>query len=230
MNTNSETGRKLSINVGKPERIASIIGGSLLIYQALKKGDQKYKLPAALAGIYLFSRGATGHDTIYSVAGKKKLPDTVKNINIITKMTVNRPRHEVYAFWRKLSNLPLFMEHLKEVTILDGDRSHWVAKVPGPLGTIEWDAEIVKEIEGELLGWNSLPNASINNAGKVEFRDADENGTELSIVITYRAPFGDVGEGIASLLTPMVKKMIIKDVKGFKRYIEAGDFATLDKK
>src|SRR3954451_7397018 len=101
MNTNSETGRKLPVNVGKVERIASLIGGSFLIYQALKKGDQNYKLPAALAGIYLFSRGATGHDTIYSLTGKQKLPDTVKNINIITKMTVNRPRHEVYSFWRK---------------------------------------------------------------------------------------------------------------------------------
>jgi len=230
MNTNSETGRKLPVNVGKVERIASLIGGSFLIYQALKKGDQNYKFPAALAGIYLFSRGATGHDTIYSLAGKHKLPDTVKNINIITKMTVNRPRHEVYNFWRKLSNLPLFMEHLKEVTLLDGKRSHWEAKIPGYPGTIEWDAEIVKEIDGELLGWNSLPHASINNAGKIEFRDADGDATELSIVITYRAPFGDVGEGIAWLLTPMVKKLIIKDVKGFKRYIEAGDIATLDKK
>jgi uncharacterized membrane protein len=230
MNTNSETGGKLSINVNKAERIASIVGGTLLIYQAFRKGEQKFKLPAALAGLYLFSRGATGHDALYSLTGKQKLADTVKNINIITKMTVNRPRHEVYNFWRKLSNLPLFMEHLEQVTELDNKRSHWVAKLPGYPGKIEWDAEIVKEIEGELLGWNSLPHATINNAGKVEFRDADEHGTELSIVISYRAPFGDVGEGIASWLTPMLKKLIIKDIKGFKRYIEAGDIATLDKK
>lgn len=229
MNTNSETGGKLSVNVGKAERIASIIGGSLLIYQAFRKGDEKYQLAAALGGLYLFSRGATGHDVFYSLGGKHKLPDTVKNINIITKMTVNKPRHEVYNFWRKLSNLPLFMEHLEEVTELDDKRSHWVAKLPAYPAKVEWDAEIVKEIEGELLGWNSLADATIQNAGKVEFRDAGY-GTELHIVITYRAPFGDVGEGIASLLTPMVKKMIIKDVKGFKRYIEAGDIAILEKK
>lgn len=229
MNTNSETGGKLSVNVGKAERIASIIGGSLLIYRAFK-GEQKFKFPAAIGGLYLFSRGATGHDVLYSLAGKQKLPDTVKNINIITKMTVNKPRLEVYNFWRKLSNLPLFMEHLEEVTELDDKRSHWVAKLPAYPAKIEWDAEVVKEIEGELLGWNSLPEATIQNAGKVEFRDADGYGTELHIVISYRAPFGDVGEGIASLLAPMVKKMIIKDIQGFKRYIEAGDIAALDKK
>ena len=88
----------------------------------------------------------------------------------------------------------------------------------------------MKEEYGELLGWNSLPHASINNAGKVEFRDTADNATELTILITYRAPFGDIGEGVASLLNPWVKKMIKKDVKNFKRYIEAGDIASRDEK
>ncbi|MDB5249531.1 MAG: hypothetical protein JWQ40_3925 [Segetibacter sp.] len=227
MNTNSSTGAKLSVNVGKAERIASILAGTALLFKGLQNEEKKSGIAAALAGGLLLFRGATGHSVIYSLAGKHKLPDTVKNINIITKLTVNQPRQEVYNFWRKLSNLPLFMEHLEKVEVIDEKRSHWSAKVPGGLGTIEWDAEIVKEIDGELLGWNSLPHATIHNAGKVEFRDADGYGTELTVVITYRAPFGDVGEGIASLFNPMVKKMITKDVQGFKRYIEAGDIATI---
>jgi len=228
MNTNSSTGAKLSVNVGKLERIASILAGSALLVKGLQNEEKKSGIAMAIAGGLLFFRGATGHSTIYTIAGKKKLPDTVKNINIMTKLTVNRPRQEVYNFWRKLSNLPLFMEHLEKVEVIDSKRSHWSAKVPGHLGKIEWDAEIVKEIDGELLGWNSLPHASINNAGKVEFRDADENDTEITVLITYRAPFGDVGEGIASMLNPVFKKMITKDVKNFKRYIEAGDIATIE--
>lgn len=228
MNTNSSTGAKLSVNVGKLERIASILAGTALLVKGLQNEEKKSGIAMAIAGGLLFFRGSTGHSIIYGIAGKKKLPDTVKNINIMTKLTVNSPRQEVYDFWRKLSNLPLFMEHLDKVEVIDNKRSHWTAKVPGHLGKIEWDAEIVKEIDGELLGWNSLPHASINNAGKVEFRDADENGTEITVLITYRAPFGDVGEGIASMLNPMFKKMITKDVKNFKRYIEAGDIATIE--
>lgn len=228
MNTNSSTGAKLSVNVGKLERIASILAGSALLVKGLQNEEKKSGIAMAIAGGLLFFRGATGHSIIYTIAGKKKLPDTVKNINIMTKLTVNSPRQDVYDFWRKLSNLPLFMEHLDKVEVIDSKRSHWSAKVPGHLGKIEWDAEIVKEIDGELLGWNSLPHASINNAGKVEFRDADENGTEITVLITYRAPFGDVGEGIASMLNPVFKKMITKDVKNFKRYIEAGDIATIE--
>lgn len=228
MNTNSSAGGKLSVNVGKVERAASILAGSALLFKGLKNEEKKSGIAMAIAGGLLFFRGATGHSIIYGLAGKKKLPDTVKNINIMTKLTVNSPRQEVYDFWRKLSNLPLFMEHLERVEVLDDKRSHWVAKIPGGIGKIEWDAEIVKEIDGELLGWNSLPHASINNAGKVEFRDADEHGTEITVLITYRAPFGDVGEGIASMLNPVFKKLITKDVKNFKRYIEAGDIATIE--
>jgi uncharacterized membrane protein len=231
MNTNSSTGAKASVNVGKLERIASILAGTALLYSGFKKGGnnamKKSKNPGkvafAAAGGYLIYRGATGHCDVYSLAGKKKLPDTVKNINIRTNITVNKPRAEVYAFWRKLSNLPLFMEHLKRVDVIDEKRSHWEAKVPGGIGTIEWDAEIAKEIDGELLGWNSLPHATIHNAGKVEFRDADENGTEIRVVITYRAPFGDIGEGISSLFNPMFEKIVKNDIKNFKRYIETGD-------
>ncbi len=228
MNTNSSTGAKLSVNVGKLERVASILAGSALMFKGFQNEEKKSGIAMLIAGGYLMFRGATGHCAGYAVAGKRKLPDTVKNINIMTKLTVNRPRQEVYDFWRTLSNLPLFMEHLEKVDVIDDSRSHWVAKVPGHLGKIEWDAEVVKEIDGELLGWNSLPHASVNNAGKVEFRDADENGTEITVLITYRAPFGDVGEGIASMLNPVFKKMITKDVKNFKRYIEAGDIATIE--
>jgi uncharacterized membrane protein len=225
MNTNSSTGAKLSVNVGKLERVVSILAGTALLIKGFKKDadGNKFNIPLAAGGGYLLYRGATGHCNVYGLAGKKKLPDTVKNINIHHKITVNRARPEVYAFWRELSNLPLFMEHLKKVTIIDEKRSHWEAKVPGGLGTIEWDAEIVKEIPDELIGWNSLPGATIHNAGKVEFRDAGDNGTELNVVITYRAPFGDVGEGIASLFNPMFDKMVVKDVQQFKRYIETGE-------
>jgi uncharacterized membrane protein len=51
----------------------------------------------------------------------------------------------VYAFWRRLENLPLFMKHLSNVTEIDAKHSHWEAVVPGNIGKIKWNAEIVKE-------------------------------------------------------------------------------------
>jgi len=219
MNTNSSTGAKLSTNVGKLERIGSILAGTALMFKGFKNNKSKLNIPIAIAGGYLLYRGATGHCDLYSIAGKEKLPDTVKKVKIRTENTGQNPRQEVYNFWRKLSNLPKFMKHLENVEVIDDVRSHWTAKMPVKL---EWDAEVVKEINGELIGWNSLPNASIHNAGKVEFFDTADGGTLLKVVITYRPPFGDIGEGIASLFNKKFERMIEEDILAFKTYIETG--------
>jgi uncharacterized membrane protein len=142
-------------------------------------------------------------------------------INIRTGLIVNKPKDEVYAFWRKLENLPLFMKHLASVTEIDAKHSHWEAVVPGNIGKIKWNAEIVKEEQGYLIGWQSIPNSMINNAGKVMFHDAlGGQGTELEVVISYHPPAGEIGAGLAKVLTPVFEKMIRQDVMNFKDYIE----------
>ena len=86
---------------------------------------------------------------------------------------------------------------------------------------IKWDAKIVKEQEGELLSWESLKNSTIENAGKIEFRDAlGGKGTELNIMITYRPPAGDIGRNVSRLLNPVFEKIVRKDIMRFKDFIE----------
>jgi uncharacterized membrane protein len=224
MNQNSSIGPKPSINVGVPERIASVLAGSLLLFNGLRKGN--LGLFRLGLGGYLLYRGATGHCHGYSALGKEHLPDPIKNINIRTTVAVNRPRNEVYAFWRKLENLPLFMEHLQMVRELDNRTSHWEARIPGGLGTIEWDAVIVEEREGSFIGWNSLPGATVENAGKVEFREIGDGWTEIYAVITYRAPLGAAGQGLSALLNPVFEKLVRSDIKNFKRFVENGGMPT----
>jgi uncharacterized membrane protein len=48
------------------------------------------------------------------------------NVNIRSSFLINKPRQQVYDFWRKLDNLPLFMKHLESVEMIDDTRSHWV--------------------------------------------------------------------------------------------------------
>jgi uncharacterized membrane protein len=115
----------------------------------------------------------------------------------------------------------LFMKHLAAVTEIDSKHSHWEAVVPGNIGKVKWNAEIVKEEPGYLIGWQSIPNSMINNAGKVTFHDAlGGEGTELEVVMTYHPPAGEIGSGIAKMLTPVFEKMIRQDVMNFKEYIE----------
>jgi len=50
-------------------------------------------------------------------------------LHLTASTTVLRDPQDVYAFWRRLGNLPSFMTHLESV-VEDGPRSHWTAKAP----------------------------------------------------------------------------------------------------
>ncbi|MNY28911.1 Polyketide cyclase / dehydrase and lipid transport [compost metagenome] len=138
---------------------------------------------------------------------------------------VNAPKDKVYAFWRELSNLPKFMEHLKSVEETSDTVSLWTANTPGGLIDLNWNAEITREEEGNYLGWQSLEGSMIDNAGKVEFRETlNGTGTELHIEIDYFPPAGSVGRAIASLFNGVFESMIRADVQRFKAYAEEKDF------
>jgi uncharacterized membrane protein len=211
------------VNVGQNERIASAAIGSWLLANGLNslfKNPLNALVKTALGG-YLLYRGASGHCSVYSSMGKTKGVSHTPAINIRTGLIVNKPKEEVYAFWRKLENLPLFMKHLASVTEIDSKHSHWEASLPGNIGKIKWNAEIVKEEANYLIGWQSIPNSMINNAGKVMFHDAlGGQGTELEVVISYHPPAGEIGAGVAKALNNVFEKMIRQDVMNFKDYIE----------
>ena len=64
-------------------------------------------------------------------------PPPPKGFSHVRSIKIQRPREEVYAFFRRLENLPRFMMHLKEVRELDNRRSHWVASGPSD-HSVEW--------------------------------------------------------------------------------------------
>ena len=45
-------------------------------------------------------------------------------------VTINRPRAELFAYWRDFSRLPTFMDNVVSVETLDATRSHWVVRAP----------------------------------------------------------------------------------------------------
>ena len=210
------------INVGGTERLASAAIGLLF----LRAGLRRRSLLSSVIGGFLLYRGASGNCPVYSRLGVNTGNPVLHKtdaVNIRTTIVVNKPRQEVYDFWRKLENLPKFMKHLHTVTELDAKKSHWEAKVPGGIGKISWDAEVIREESGNFLSWRSLENATIENAGKVEFRDfMNHKGTEIDVTITYRPPAGSVGTGVAWLFNGVFEKMIREDIKNFKQYIETG--------
>ena len=212
-----------TINLNWPERYISIAAGVKLGFSGL---SHLFKSPFASllklgAGGYLVNRGISGHCELYSQIGKHTTDPM--NISIKSSFTVNKPRKVVYDFWRKLDNLPLFMNHLESVDVLDNERSHWVLKLPTGVANVSWDAEIVMDVPNEFMGWSSLPGSIIDNAGKIRFRDAHDGGTLIDLVISYQPPAGGLGAGLAHVLNPVFKNMIDADVQNFKQFMDLED-------
>jgi uncharacterized membrane protein len=141
-------------------------------------------------------------------------------------VTINRPRHELYAFWRDFRNLPRIMDNIESVTELDERRSHWVVRAPAGQ-TVEWDSAIVEDIPDELISWQSEPGADITNSGRIDFRDAPGGrGTLVSATIAYDPPAGAVGKLVAKLFQREPKIQARRDLRRFKQFMETGEIAT----
>lgn len=223
---NSIANRK-KVNLGQTERAVSQAGGGALLLFGLARRS-RLRLPFLLSGGYLLYRGLTGRDHIYQALGINRAGSNGQGgIQVERTLTVNRPRAEVYAFWREFERLPRFMEHLESVQPLDGSRTHWVAR--GPLDTaIEWDAETVEDRPNERIAWRSLPGSEVENEGGVDFKDAPGGrGTEIHVRLSYQPPAGSASAAAAKLLGEEPSRQVLDDLRHFKQMIETGETATI---
>ncbi len=115
------------------------------------------------------------------------------------------------------------MKHLESVNEVNRITSEWKAKGPGGIGHISWKANILMDEKDKMLSWHSLPESTIDNAGKVYFRDRGNNSTEVDVTISYHAPLGIAGEAAARILNPLFAKMVESDIESLKSYLEGED-------
>ena len=215
----------LNENVSTLERIFMVAAGTFILYKSLSGKDKS--VAGTVAGSTLLARGISGYCPVYDAASKSgKLKSS--NVNIRTQITVNKNVSEVYAFWRKLENLPKFMSHIESVNETNKITSEWKAKGPAGIGSLSWKAQILMDEKDKLLSWHSLPDSTIDNSGKIYFKDLGNDSTELDINLSYHAPLGIAGEAAAKLLNPLFEKMVIKDIQNLKNYLESGQIQTVE--
>ncbi len=141
-------------------------------------------------------------------------------------VTINRPRHEVYAFWRDFTNLPRFLENIESVEMIDGQRSHWVVSAPAGR-KVEWDSIMTEDEPDRLIAWRSAEGADVDHKGRIEFRDSSAGrGTIVTATITYDPPAGGAGKLVAKLFRKEPKIQARQDLRRFKQLLETGEIST----
>lgn len=196
------------VNVHRTERAASLVAGAGLCVVGLLRSS----LPGLLlvgAGALLVRRGMTGHSYLYrtlrvsSAHGLRGPSASVphgQGVRLRRSITVRRPPAEVYAFWRRLETLPPLLSHVESVEILSERLSRWRACGPAE-SALEWEAEIINDLPGELIAWRSVRGSNLHHAGSIRFdRAAGGHGTRVTVTLEYQPPAGLVGAVAARLL------------------------------
>lgn len=228
-------GRMPATNVGHTERWLSIIGGGSLLAYGLARRDKAGFGLAVLAGSLLY-RGATGHCGMYQAIGVNTAGHGHEKgtgmgtsvpyglgIRVDHEIRINRSAEDLYKFWRHLENLPRFMDHLESVKEVDDKRSRWCAK--GPAGwNVGWEAEIINDVQNELIGWRSLPGSDVDMGGSVRFENANEgSATDVKVSLQYNPPGGTLGKWAAQTFGEDPQKTVLEDLTRFKELMETGN-------
>jgi uncharacterized membrane protein len=139
---------------------------------------------------------------------------------------IDRPRQELYAYWRDFANLPRFMENVHAVRTLDDGHSEWT--IAAPAGTsVTLRSEITEDRAGEAIAWRSLPGSEIEAEGRVSFRDAaGGRGSIVEATVAYRPPGGELGRWVAKLFGREPNVQGRRELRRFKMLMETGEIAT----
>ena len=218
-------------NVGRRERwISAVAAAAVAAYGLRRRRGRQILLPIAGA---LIGRAVSGRCPVNEMLGRNTALDDNpsspvtsvrrgKGVRVDERIVLNRPRGDVYRFWRQLENLPRFMDHLQSVVVLDERRSHWIAK--GPAGSrVEWDAEIHTEIPNEMIAWRSLEGSEVDNAGSVHFMPTENGDTEVRVLLRYDPPAGKLGAAVARLFGEDPSRQVAEDLRRLKQVVETGE-------
>ena len=202
-------------------RLLSSVGGSLLtLYGLTRRGVAKPVL--STAGLILTTRGMTNLDTrtLLGLSGAENGIRANKAINIFA------PVDEVYHFWRNFENFPLFMNHVKEITV-QGDISNW--KVAGPAGsTVEFQSRVTQDIPNDTIAWETLPDSQVRSSGFVRFDENRDGSTRVTVQMTYVPPAGVAGHAVAQLFGVDPRQAMHDDLVRLKTLLEEGKTSTDD--
>lgn len=219
-------------NVGDVERWISAGAGAALIGFGLARLFSKRPhlfsgLAGTALGALLVDRGARGHCMVYSALGVNANDPTEArdHITIQKTITVRQPAEVLYAFWRRIENMPFVMSHVASVDVIDDRRSRWVADLHvGP--KLSWETEIITDIPGEMIAWRSLPGSMLPQEGSVRFENVPARGTEVRVELSFRVPAGSIGVAVGKLLDDVAAKLLRDDLRRFKTLMETGEIPT----
>ena len=156
-----------------------------------------------------------------------KIEDGV--VHAHTYQTVLVEADALYKLWRDVKSAPLWQEHVVSVTEKSAKVSHWVLGNPDDADgkRLEFDSEIVEDIPGQKLSWNSIT-PGIEESGTVTFTPHPAGrGTVVSLTERIKVPGGAIASAVAGVVERSPKQTVIEDLRHFKELAETGEIPSV---
>jgi len=169
--------------------------------------------------------GAVAGIAALDVVAARRRAQATRRSSVVATVTINKAPLQVYEFFRKLDQLPQFMDYLASVEPHGDRRSTWTARLPIG-GTVSWEAEIVEDRPGHVLSWRSLEGSVVETRGRVTFtRTPGRNMTEVRVEMQL----GVLGSGpTASMARLFARPQIKGDLRRLKQVMETGEVLYSD--
>jgi uncharacterized membrane protein len=196
-----------------------VVDLACLLIAARSSSNSRMRLAGAAAAVL----GVGALDIL--AARRTQRAYNAANRPVMYSVTINRPVMDVYSAFRQLENLPSFMHFLDRVEQTDMTRSHWVAKLPIG-GKVEWDAEIIEDIPGQVIEWRTVEGSKIKLRGRVIFTPAPSpHMTEVRVEMQLGFTGVHPSTGLAKLFA---KPQLKGDLRRFKQVMETGEVLYSD--
>ena len=175
--------------------LGAAVGGGLVLYANRRRGALGTLVGLAGAGIVAHALAPVVGSVLRN-AGLAR-----QTVSLHTTVLVDRPVREMFALCSNFENFPRVVGALRGVTDFDDGRSRWaIAKASGEL--LEWDVLVTKYVPGQVIAWESVPNAPVESTGVVRFAPDGPDRTRLDVTLRYRPAYTSLADALRAIVAP----------------------------
>jgi uncharacterized membrane protein len=144
---------------------------------------------------------------------------------IKSTITIARPAHEVYVFYRDMTHFPLFLGDVMAVEPAGPDRYRWT--IQEPLGTeIHWIIEVLEAQPDTLLRYGTETAAGLRAIWTTTFEPADQEAA-VRVTQSLHMPFEPLSGAVLSLMGKSPQAEVEANLRRLKELLETGKVVTL---
>lgn len=143
-----------------------------------------------------------------------------RQLGFSRSLHVEAPVERVFDLISDFEGLPRFVNNVRRVQNLGGDRFRWT--VIGPAGMdIDLEDEITEIIPNERIAWRSVPGSRVGYEGAVRFQP-DGEGTRIDVHFAYAPPGGALTDTVAWILGSDPQHQMQEALLRIKTFLETG--------